>query len=768
MAQNLFSSTLSPFEGVIENPYLVESIEELKLFLRKNKIDIRIWDEHRIAIPVQLKIELPPLGNINSIDIKPKEQILVVFNLKSYPTVAPVVFTDRLDFPKDQLAHLYIAKNDRPPAFCVVRGNLDEWYSNKRIKDLIIRTRNWLRDAAADELTENGGQFDPLRLEGYRGSIIYNYAELTEVVFSKKSTYNDSNFALCLLENTAGDDHFPSFKLIKFIELTSISEEFQAFVKSLENLIESKSFNAKKYHFGYLIWSKEDKVIDTYYINLPRTWKDFVIFCTLHEIDLSPLENFLSTLDFNFFHEVPIITAINRPKQVIGYSSNIEFVNFYIDLKKEDKKDNKIINNIPVHFQVHNEPLSLMKAKAISGSYPQIDGSIIIGCGALGSKIIMHFIRNGCKSLFIIDNDSISPHNLVRHSLLPEYEGMNKAIALSKVASILFKYDKSVAIVGWPISGESFLSRFSEDLIQQMNWVFDFTASESFLNTLITINNLNKNKVCRAIISDQGDLGILTFEGTNRNPRIDDLLISLHSLYNTDPLIHEWLQREFELNNSGSVLINVGIGCNSETTVLSDEIISSHSAYFAGVIKNFTNKSQDNSKGYIFLSVIENKNEYHTFSKSLQVEPFTILRAINNESWEIRFKSGILKNVKREMGLRMPYETGGVFIGCINHKTKTIHVIDIIYAPADSRTNSVCFYRGINGLPEGVKDINVNSGNQLGYIGEWHTHPFGPNCLSGTDMRTVNRFKREFDTLINPLPVFLLIATPTNILCYVY
>jgi len=99
---------------------------------------------------------------------------------------------------------------------------------------------------------------------------------------------------------------------------------------------------------------------------------------------------------------------------------------------------------------------------------------------------------------------------------------------------------------------------------------------------------------------------------------------------------------------------------------------------------------------------------------------------------------------------------------------KAIHVTDIITAPDDSKSNAVCFYRGIYGLPEKVKEINEKSGNQLGYVGEWHTHPFGPNSLSTTDMNTVKRFKKELDSLVNPLPVFLTILTPTHLLSYVY
>src|SRR5690606_597398 len=120
----------------------------------------------------------------------------------------------------------------------------------------------------------------------------------------------------------------------------------------------------------------------------------------------------------------------------------------------------------------------------------------------------------------------------------------------------------------------------------------------------------------------------------------------------------------------------------------------------------------------------------------LEVSNFQAITAMNDPTWTIRYKKGILIALKSELGKAMPSETGGVFIGAINYKTKTIHVVDFIDAPDDSKANPVCFFRGVKNLPERIKDIQERSGGQLGYVGEWHTHPFGPNSLSRTDHNT--------------------------------
>src|SRR5690606_28492493 len=80
----------------------------------------------------------------------------------------------------------------------------------------------------------------------------------------------------------------------------------------------------------------------------------------------------------------------------------------------------------------HNQPLSRKQAGQLSNY--DIDTKVrpvIFGCGALGSKVIMHLARAGQTSLTLIDPDHISPHNLVRHALFAEDEGENKATVLA-------------------------------------------------------------------------------------------------------------------------------------------------------------------------------------------------------------------------------------------------------------------------------------------------------------------------------------------------
>ncbi|RYU90963.1 thiamine biosynthesis protein ThiF [Mucilaginibacter terrigena] len=760
MAAETFSKSLPEFPGTIENPALRDSLAFLHEVIGPD-FKILTWDETRLAVPVKIRVDLPTLGNHDEIDIQSIEPVVLVFNLAEYPSVSPMVFTDRLDFPKDKLAHLYIAKNGRPPAFCYVRGNSDEWYANKRIEDLLIRVSNWLRDAAAGELTEDGEQFEPLRLEGYSGTIIYDYDLFAEIVKGNKSLIPGQNYTVALFERMKDED-VSSYKFIKVLTLENLSAVIEQVDK--EKKKDKEAVDRKQYHYGYILWNEQEETFANYVIDFPHNWEEFKSFCALYKVDITEFEDTVATADGNYYVSFPVIVGIKRPLNLIGYSSNIEFVNFRFRVDTADVAEGKITTNIPVKIQLHNQPLTQAKARVISGlpvilPFP----NVIFGCGALGSKIVMHFARSGQTGFTLIDPDCISPHNLVRHALYTDDEGSNKAVALADKIKKIYPHEKL-----WLANGASLKDGLFEnpDTFKVYKWVMDFTASEAFFNKLVLTKSMENAQICSAGISDFGNLGILLKEGAHRNPRIDDLQAILYSHYKTDKQIREWLSREQAANTNGNLIVQVGVGCNSETTILSDDKVSAHSAYFAGVIKNEMGKAPVGGK--IFLNRITEGDEYSIATSSISVEPFDVIQAINDPSWTTRFKKGILEQIKKDAVKAKKNETGGLFTGLVNYKTKTIHITDLISAPPDSKANSICFFRGHQGLPAQILKVTDGSGGQLGYIGEWHSHPKGPNGLSDVDMASVFRFKSEFAELTTPLPVFLTVVTPAGILPFVY
>lgn len=755
-----FSASLPVFSGDIENPALRDSLKSLEA-LNSRKLQVLDWGNDKIAVPFEIVVDLPSLGNFEVIDIREKEPIILVFDLVNYPLSAPKVFTDRLDFPKSNLAHLYIAFKNQPSGFCYARENADEWYANKRIVDLVIRISNWLRDAATGELTENGGQFEPLRLEGHIGTIIYDYNTLWGIIKGENAYHFKEQLAVALFERPIQAERC-TYKFIKPLTVGNILSTIEEVNE--ERKKDKEDVTRKNYHYAYIFWNEEDVINKEYYVNLPKNWEEFKSFCGFYSLDYSQLEEFIATNDGNSFVYFPVIVGIRRPKPLIGYSSNIEFINLRFRVDSDDVKEGKIINNIPIDLLSHNQPLTIQQASRISNCKLDVNLRIaVFGCGALGSKVIMHLARSGQTNLTLIDPDHISPHNLVRHALFGDDEGENKAVALAEKIKKIYPY-QSTGTLGLFALKEGTLDK--PDFFSLHKWVFDFTASDAFFNKLTTVKSMDERNVASASISDMGNLGVLFIEGENRNPRIDDLQTFLFSLSTYDKKVSDWLQREQLTIGGNNITVRVGVGCNSETTVLSDDKISSHASYFSGVLKREI--TAFSKEGKIYLNRIFESLDYSIETQSISVKPFKVFSAVNDSSWTVRFKDGIIEQIERRFAKAGRDETGGVFIGICNHKTKTIHVVGCVNPPIDSKSDATHFIRGHIGLPDEIRDIEINSGGQIGYVGEWHSHPEGPNILSQQDMMSVYRHKAEFEQLNPPLPVFLSIITPDGLFPFVF
>jgi len=774
MARSLFSDILEIYSGTLTQA-ISEDLEELRTFLKKKRLKVLVWDDDHVVVPFSVSVILPPRGNYRGIDIKSKEDVLFVFNKTMYPDIAPKVYSDRKSFPKEGISHLYVSDKDAPAPFCLVRGNYSEWFANKRITDLVIRVRNWLKDAANGSLVEDGGQFDPMRLEGYSGNVVYKYQAMVEVVEGKKEFSKDSSFALLLMKEKEkpgidGDKiKYPGYEVIKVI--TNIDELKENYKPIIEKLAQNEAgLKSQRLLIGAVIWNENGVVNNQFPNELPKDLNKMFEFAQWAGIELTKLLPYVPLVKVPGIEEFPVLFALKRPKPLIGYNGDIEFFNFYLTVNDGCVNEKGIITkNLCVRFQKHNEPLSIQKAKEVSGSKDEVGNSVVFGCGAVGSKVIMHLIREGHAgtSTILFDHDKVEPHNMVRYGLLAASIGVNKAIALQKTAEELYVTDKDdLKILGFPHKGNLLfeLDGFTKCL-KEVDWVMDFTASTAFENYFIKQELEARNQVARASLTDEGRIGMLLIEGTDRNPRVDDLRILSQSEYLNDPNISAWLKREYNDSKKESVLINVGVGCNSETTVIADDTISIHSSAFVKAIKAESRTDLKNN-GIVYLTHIDDSNGFAVRSERRVVSPLTVLKSENG--WEVRMKAGLDELLMSEMGKAMPNETGGVFIGLVNNKTRCIHITDVILAPPDSEANSGCFIRGIEGLKDQVDMHKKESGQTFGYIGEWHSHPHGPFGPSDRDVTTMQKFKEQYKREGIAIPVFVMLTTPAGLITCIY
>ncbi|MEJ7737039.1 MAG: ThiF family adenylyltransferase [Chitinophagaceae bacterium] len=751
----LFSNRLVQYNGIIPLQ-IKDAIAEIKQYYNICKLKVLAIDDQFIGIPVVVEVSIPTMGTIAEIDIRPKEPIIIRFNLKLYPEYAPLVLSDRLDFPKNKLSHLYASHKEDPAKLCLVRGNVNEWFAGKRIENFLDATTEWFYKAANGKLNDDGDEFDPLRLDSYTGYHSYRYNRMKGIIEDNVSFLPGHSFACLISMRYANSDQIeklPNFKSEMPVQAASIDLVLQAIKKAESSLPpESKVIP----DIAILVWQGEHKIFENYETELPRNYRSLKNYFHQYSIEIDTILQTLKQHKYVFDKHTPIIHAIKRPKKMIGFDGPYEFINFVVKITTQKK--GKIDDSCKVWNQDHIEPFSSDLAQILTNE-DRNSSTLFIGAGSLGSKIIMHDARSGKSTIGICDDDNFLQHNLARHTLYADSVGRNKANAIIEEIKQMYETEPRKTLNAYPVS----VSLLSDQKIILYNWILDSTASLNVQNWFVLKSFPAEINVARCEVVDKGNVGLLYIEGRNRNPRIDDLINLAYYRALNNRSLAKW--RHTDATKEPDTL-NIGLGCSSISTVVSDDSISQHAAIFSRLLHNEKDRATLKENGLLFIHSINTIGIPETNTKFEVVPVFDVYPCREGSGWELRLINGLRQRLLKQCKKHKPNETGGILIGICNYKTKTIHVFDTIQAPSDSKSCATSFIRGIAGLPQKVDQIKDSTGGLIGYVGEWHTHPTQLEALSERDKQTVEEL-RSINQKV-PLPTLSLIVTNTDLLPFIF
>jgi len=749
----LYSNTLKPYHGELSSG-IQTAIQEISHYFGIIDPKVMLLDEWHVAIPVTFKVSIPSMGTVNSIDIRVEEPMMISLSLIKYPHIAPVILSDRMDFPKARLSHLYFTPVDKPAKLCLVRNSLHEWFSTIKMSDFLDVGGLWLYKAATGQLDDDGGEFDPTRLEGnvfFKHHHVYRYDVLNEVVVNDIRFVSEIPLALFgggqLLKDGKMSDYQTNVH-IPFIAFESVRDAMKTIQEKGVNSVANPIFTL-------VFWDANGTVEDQYLTIRPENFGQLKEFFKQRGIFLRDALKKLEQHGALLRRGLPIIFAVKRPRKVIGYNGEYEFINFHLTIPENGVAG--IDDNTEVLIQGHIEPLSKVMAQYLSKS-DEKPASLYIGAGSLGSKLILHDGRSGNLSVGICDNDKMFPHNQARHELFAGHVGEYKAEAIAAEIKKFYPADNTDNIVSYKTSA-IFLDREFE----KYERLIDTTASVQVMNYMLSKALPTNTRYYKAEIADEGALGLFYAEGYNRNPRMDDLVNLAHYNATKNESLRIW-----RMNDSAREMtsINVGLGCSSTTSVIADDCLSLHGGIFSRILSMPNGKVEPGMPGLLALSILdESKGFPNVCTEYFEVQAFDVLKCQEASGWEVRLMEGISKKLFSSCNSRSPKETGGVMIGIANYKTKVIHVFDIITEPQGSFGTTSRFLRGTKGLPSEIDKIKKLTGDVVGYIGEWHSHPMNLKTLSTTDRETIAQLQ-----ILNrkvPIPTCALIVTPDEILVFV-
>jgi hypothetical protein len=576
-----------------------------------------------------------------------------------------------------------------------------------------------------------------------------------KIISNNRRLLNDYPMALVL--SSLYDQEYTIDKTFK-----SITDIPFVYIDNLKKVI-SKVYNVSSLEgnkfmplYSILVWDEDQKEEEHYFTSLPTNFKELSDFFNLRGINIIAILSALKIAKIPIRVILPIIHAIKRPYKVIGYNGNYEFFTYLLVIP--DNYPEGLVDETEIYISSHSEPFSSDMASVLSNEKRDMK-TLYIGAGSLGSKMLMHDARIGKKCIGVVDNDNFQQHNLGRHSLYANKIGKNKSESMIEEVKAFYELDSTNGLKFY----NKLISEVEDKEIEEYSLLVDSTANRQVLHYLIS-KELKENSIySKCELVDNGEIGLLYVEGKDRNPRMDDLVNYTYYLGTKNSELEMW---RFNDAKREPDTLNIGLGCNSITTVMPDDLISFHASTFSQIL-SLNPMEKFNGKGLLYLNISRRTNGFPKISNEyILVEPFEIFECQNNSGWSLRLLSGLSNTLLKLCKQYGRHETGGVLVGVANYKTKVIHVFDIIEQPIDSDGTPVAFTRGIVGLPKQIDDIKLQTGEVIGYIGEWHTHPMNLEKLSVTDLKTIEKLKE-----INkktPIPTCAIIVTQKKIIPFVY
>lgn len=615
---------------------------------------------------LEFNIEKPSLGIY--LGIREKEIVGILFP-PDYPVEHPTTLISE-NFPYVQHQHVFQAPDGSLfKSICLTRDDSKDWWCGKTLFELVLAIRDWLNDAASENLVKPDDPFEPLIADARFPVVELDVTEARMECEKYGGLWETTSYSMNIPGSSEsrlilGGGDITTLVWYQFAEQAAAWTKRPDTLQELEALIESVGFDRKRFD---------------YWINKGR--------------DLT--------------HKL-IIIGVKRPRSVLGRPDNDEWVAF--DLVNDRRSQQLKVRTHLVHQSFTRE-----LARKLSGySDSQLVRKIlIIGAGALGSAAAEILIRSGYLSVILIDDDLMQPHNLSRHILGNQEIGAYKSQALVEKFRDLYRHDGNVAEF---INKNIFDLSDAEctELNNKIDLVLDCSASPAVMRFLSDSGLWHKPGIS-AYQVDHGNGTIILY-----SPNVGEAPLFMNELscvaqWRKVPVIHRWLAGERDP-------VDIGGGCRSVSSTISHaKTMFGASVLSDQILLWLTSEGLPRiSTGRLF--AIPTLSSDH--SDSFRIEFDSQKVPISN--WTIFMPDSVASKLK-QIALRDPtIETGGILLGHTDRQKRHFYVVDSIECEGARTGNG--FLRFPSNIRYMLAVVEKSAAGMIHYVGEWHSHPRGVGC----------------------------------------
>jgi integrative and conjugative element protein (TIGR02256 family) len=368
--------------------------------------------------------------------------------------------------------------------------------------------------------------------------------------------------------------------------------------------------------------------------------------------------------------------------------------------------DEKKLKAIPVEMATVHIEFDQDRAAELAG-LRQADKQkvVLVGAGAIGSHLALILAREGRFSWTVVDEDTLLPHNLARHSA--NFGNLAHAKASVVAAQINALRPPAAAPVAVAVVCDVMNQGAHQDQIRaaldSADIIIDATASVAAARFLS--DDAATARRASAFFNPAGEDVVVLVEPAERSVTLRDLEAQYYRA------ILRYPELEKHLSATGERFAYAG-ACRA----LTNRIPQSKAALLSGLAAGGLAQILGSPDAGVW-TLADTGAVTVTDPKP---SPITRMQLLD---WSVTIDDQLKQEILDTRERRLPTETGGILLGVVDAAAHSIRIVDTITVPPDSVEEEQGFERGIAGLEQQLRAAMIRTMDQVRYVGEWHSHP---------------------------------------------
>ncbi len=666
----------------------------------------------------------------------------------------------RPDFNRN-LPHMQPWLTEGRPVPCIHDGDLAELVLRDGLAGLVNQTAVWLERAALGTLIDPDQGWEPVRRDSYRDHVIADADGLRSLVT------RDGGYKFLRLDYlrmaTNGQPQFVHGQVSA--ATAHVTPAGMSSVLAEAPVRSSLRFSAGR-SVALVVWPGKQPsgtpiIADTYLPETVTSVEDLKERAQTYgcRTSLGNALHWLGQCLRTQPREGPfclvVVLLARRLCNVIGTQSPIELCPYVLDIVSPDLYTNG--DKTPARPAGHHHGLS----RSLLAQLSEIDSSrerprwTLIGAGSLGSKLALHLARAGNGPAVVVDKSAMTPHNAARHAIIPTTGEMH-VLWMAAKATLLCDSLRGLDHIANPVPSDATSILTSTNRTRRIcpkgTWaIVNATASLAVREALASSKEV-PTRVIETSLFSSGQVGVITVEGPDRNPSTNDLMAECYALLAEDST----LSRIVLGPDDGIRPQSVGQGCSSLTMPMSDGRLSLLAAGMAEYLLHRQRDGLPPNVGEVLIGALSSDGlgvqwQVATASPVIQVQC-----KAESGTWHVHIHQRAASKIRTEVERWPSVETGGVLMGRLSEVSRTVHVVDVLAAPEDSKRSASSFVLGTIGLRQHIENYSKAAGWSLHCLGTWHSH-LSAGGASPTDHATMRAV-----ALARVAPSVALIHTPAG------